>query len=1005
MKNMVNNGSPASNANTSIPAAMRPGTVTALLARLRLHSIRNRYLAAALLFLFLLLGAGWYAEQRVERVTYQGEKHLGERAQIRALLRNLTNDIWNADRILQGYLLLPDNNLRGRLGKQLDSALDGANKLASFGWIQDNDSYRERAELLVRSLTRLKKETATLTDVRSNPEKLYPAFPLMITRMLPSHTDFYTAATLAMDDALDSQKTQSQDEVYRLFADVRHRSTLMTSTFRNYVIYRFGIFGDPERTMRSQSHDMGLYISTINQLLNNLSEMDRRGQLDFVQQDSLEKMREHHKEWVAVYRDVSAIITSERWRADTPILRDNIDPPFNEAWDALRALDTGVEAYAVQDIAAFAGIADSLSRSIWWLAVGGLLVVTAGFLLFELALRRPIANVARALRAEAEGQPLVAMPATTAQEIQDLVIAFDHMRHQVHSRQERLQTVLDNAGEGIITFDERGMIQQFNRAAEKLFGWSEPEIVGTYISELVVPEQSEKREDYLRHFLRTELRRLINREGEITGRYKDGTTFPMALKITEMTLQGKTLYIGMVADISERKAMLQHLKDMAEHDGLTGLYNRTFFQEELERVVERAQRDPVQCAALLYIDLDNFKYVNDTLGHAAGDRVLLEISSILHKRLRKTDMLARLGGDEFAVLLYNARHDVATQAAEALRQRLAEYAFRERGEAVDIGCSIGVTLVTGETKSAEEALSQADLACYLAKRGGRNRVHLFDPADATNAETMSLDMGWSRRIKEAIEHGRFALACQPIVNTRSGVIESFEVLIRMRDEDGATIMPGGFLPAADRFGLSTDIDRWVIVHAIEALASQRAVLPHLRYSINLTGSTLGDLRVCDLIQQQLRRHQLDPAALTFEVTETVAIADIPVAEAFLSRLQAIGCKTALDDFGSGMASFAYLKDLPVDIVKIDGRFVRNVATNPVDEAMVKAMNDIAHALGKQTVGEFVESEECLKRLTDIGVDYAQGYYLGRPDITYPCEAIAEKLGVDGLYILPPARLN
>ncbi len=559
MKNMVNNGSPVSNTGSSVPAAMRPGTITALLARLRLHSIRNRYLTAALLFLFLLLGAGWYAEQRVERATHQGEKHLGERAQIRALLRDLTNDIWSADRTLQGYLLLPDDKLRGRLGKQLDSALDGARKLAAFGWIQDNDSYRQPAEQLVRSLTRLKKETATLAGVRSDPEKLYPAFPLMITRMLPSHTDFYTAATLAMDDALDNQKTRSQDEVYRLFADLRHRSTLMTSTFRNYVIYRFGIFGDPERTMRSQSHDMGLYISTINQLLNNLSEMDRHGQLDFVQQDSLEKMRERHKEWVAAYRDVSAIITSERWRTDTPILRDNIDPLLNEAWDSLRALDTGVEAYAVQDIAAFAGIADSLSRSIWWLAVGGLLVVTAGFLLFEVALRRPIANVARALRAEAEGQPLAAMPATTAEEIQDLVVAFDHMRHQVHSRQERLQTVLNNAGEGIITFDGRGMIQQFNRAAEKLFGWSEQEVVGTYISQLVAPEQPEKREDYLQYFLRTELRRLINREGEITGRHKDGTTFPMALKITEMALDGKTQYISMVADISERKAMLQHL--------------------------------------------------------------------------------------------------------------------------------------------------------------------------------------------------------------------------------------------------------------------------------------------------------------------------------------------------------------------------------------------------------------------------------------------------------------
>jgi EAL domain-containing protein (putative c-di-GMP-specific phosphodiesterase class I) len=208
------------------------------------------------------------------------------------------------------------------------------------------------------------------------------------------------------------------------------------------------------------------------------------------------------------------------------------------------------------------------------------------------------------------------------------------------------------------------------------------------------------------------------------------------------------------------------------------------------------------------------------------------------------------------------------------------------------------------------------------------------------------------------------------------------------------------LPAAERFGLSSDIDKWVIVHAIQTLKSQRASLPTLRYAINLSGASLSDIKICDLIHEHLQLNDLDPAALTFEVTETVAIADIPVAEAFLSRLQAIGCKTALDDFGSGMASFAYLKDLPVDSVKIDGRFVRNMAANPVDQAMVRAMNDIAHVLGKQTVAEFVESEDSFRVLTELGVDYAQGYYLGRPDITYPCEAIAEYAGTPGLCLIP-----
>jgi len=979
---------------------------TGLLARLPLRSIRARYLTIAAAFVLTLIAAAWYAGRIVAQATHQGETHVDERQQIRALLRSLTDDVWSGETALHRYLLVPEASSQRELEKRLEQAAQHAERIRRFGWIHDNPDNRAQAERLAQYIAELRNKTAYLIEVRGDHAKLFPALPTMVNKMLPAYTEFYTAASLAIGEALDDNPNAAwQSEAYRLFADSRLRSALMTSSFRNWVIARFGIFDDPERTMQAQSRDVATHLGTLRQNLARLAELDRRGQLGLAQQDALQKMQQTLRAWASAHRDVAAIILSERWRSDTPILRDTIQPLFERTWATLRALDTRVEMYAAEDIATLAGIAGTVSRSVWWLALAGVLLTAAGFLLFELAVRRPIARVARALRAEAEGAGSASIPKTTVQETQDLAIAFDHMRRQVRMRQERLQAVLDNAGEGIITFDERGTIHGFNRAAEKLFGWAEQEVVGTYISQLVAPEHGEKRDDYLTHFLRIELGRLVNREGEITGRHKDGSMFPMALKITEMRLEGKRMYIGMVADISERKAMLQHLKDMAEHDGLTGLYNRTYFQEELERVVGRARRDPVQCAALLYIDLDNFKYVNDTLGHAAGDRLLLEISSILHKRLRKTDMLARLGGDEFAVLLYNARHDVASAAAEALRRRLAEYAFRERGEAVDVGCSIGVAFVSADTVSAEEVLSQADLACYLAKRGGRNRVHLFDPADATNATTMSLDMGWSRRIKEAIEHGRFALACQPIVDTRTRTIVSFEVLIRMRDVDGTTVMPGGFLPAAERFGLSTDIDKWVIVNAIHALKAQRKTLPSLHYSINLAGSTLTDIAVCDLIHEQLKVHDLDPAALTFEVTETVAIADIPVAEAFLARLQSIGCKTALDDFGSGMASFAYLKDLPVDVVKIDGRFVRNMAASPVDQAMVRAMNDIAHALNKKTVAEFVENEDSFRLLIELGVDYAQGYYLGRPEITYPCEAIAELAGTGGLCLLPPGGTN
>ncbi|MDO8704857.1 MAG: EAL domain-containing protein, partial [Sulfuricaulis sp.] len=372
------------------------------------------------------------------------------------------------------------------------------------------------------------------------------------------------------------------------------------------------------------------------------------------------------------------------------------------------------------------------------------------------------------------------------------------------------------------------------------------------------------------------------------------------------------------------------------------------------------------------------------LGHSAGDRLIVEVAAILNKRARKSDLIARFGGDEFTVLLFDTTPMLSVQAAESFRAKLADYLFKHSGKQIDIGCSIGVTGITPTTLSAVDVLSQADLACHLAKRGGRNRVHLFNPDDAESVAAMTLDMGWSRRIKDAIENDRFVLACQPIVSTATREVDSYEVLIRMLDERNELIMPAGFLSTAERFGLSADIDKWVIQRAIGDLAKQRSERPDLRYSINLSGRTLTTPGICEVIQERLKETGLDPTALTFEVTETAAIADMSAAENFLARLQSMGCLTALDDFGSGMASFAYLKDLPVNSVKIDGRFVKNLAVNLVDQAMVKAMNEIAHALGKQTVAEFVENEESFKMLATFGVDFAQGYYLGRPDVTLPC---------------------
>lgn len=584
-------------------------------------------------------------------------------------------------------------------------------------------------------------------------------------------------------------------------------------------------------------------------------------------------------------------------------------------------------------------------------------------------------------------------------EISDLGADLELMRRELVAHNKQIAAILDNAAEGIFTFDQQGAIQSFNRSAESLFGYTADEVVGRDLTLLIPPQDAlAHRKGYLDDFLKTKVSQFIGHEGEVVGVHKDGASFHMALKVSIVAFDERQMYTALVADISDRKALMEHLKAMAEHDGLTGLFNRSYFQDSLEQLVELTRRSK-QPSALLYIDLDHFKYVNDTLGHGAGDRLLIEISSILVKLARKSDLIARLGGDEFTILLYNVPVGKVHGTAELFRKGLADYPFRQGGEQVDIGCSIGVGMITEKTQSAAEVLSRADIACHLAKRKGRNRVHIFNPEDEADVTAMSVDMGWSRRIKDAIEGGRFALACQPIVSTLSGMIESYEVLIRMLDERGELIMPGSFLPSAERFGLAKEIDKWVIVNAIETLSEQRTHSRELRFSLNLSGQTLSDPGVCDLIHQVLRRANLDPAALTFEVTETVAIADMSVAATFLSKLRQIGCKTALDDFGSGMSSFAYLKDLPVDCVKIDGRFVRNMATNSVDEAMVKAMNEIAHALGKQTIAEFVEDGVTLRLLGAHGIDYVQGYHVGRPNVVTPYKADSDQPGIPSLCLI------
>jgi len=551
------------------------------------------------------------------------------------------------------------------------------------------------------------------------------------------------------------------------------------------------------------------------------------------------------------------------------------------------------------------------------------------------------------------------------------------MLDNIKAREQRLRSILDNTAEGIITFNKAGVIESWNESAQNLFGWTEEEAVGCPIAKYIVTSIAGD-EDNSSQFTNMEKLDFCDSETDVTGKRKNGSTFPVSVKVGVMELDPETKYTALIANISERKIMMDNLRYLAEHDGLTGLFNRAYFQGELEKIVMQVKQEKGLSYALLYIDLDNFKYVNDTLGHAAGDKILVDVTTILQRRTRRGDILARLGGDEFVVLLSEVKRDDIKIIAETFRQQMDDYVLHYEGKIVDIGCSIGASFITHSVESVRTVMSQADVACHLAKRAGRNRVHLYSEKDQGDVESMSSDMGWSHRIKKAVEHNSFVLVLQSIVNSSEGKLECYEVLIRMKNSDGSLISPIVFIPTSERFGLASKIDLWVVEHAIKYLAIIRQHNPEIRFSVNLSAQSLTDPEVLRSIPFFIKKYNLQADALTFEVTETAAISDISVASSFLIDLQKLGCLTSIDDFGSGMASFAYLRELSVDIVKIDGRFVKNLTNSDVDQSMVKAMNDISHALGKKTVAEFVEDKRHFELIREIGIDYAQGYYFDKP---------------------------
>ena len=565
------------------------------------------------------------------------------------------------------------------------------------------------------------------------------------------------------------------------------------------------------------------------------------------------------------------------------------------------------------------------------------------------------------------------------QEVEQRQNAEDALQRQRDLARVTLRSIAD----GVITTDTEGRVRYLNPAAEHLTGWRYADAVGRPIGVVFPARDMEHggRPLSFDHCLAGACDQGHGENTELTRRNGELVTVEHSVSpIRDESSQQQGLVLVFHDDTETRELAVQ-LSYQASHDALTGLLNRRAVELELENALRSSQNSGDR-HAFLYIDLDQFKVVNDTCGHVAGDQLLRQVGKLLQQRTRHSDCLARLGGDEFGLLLRDCPLEKSREIAEELLAALNTFRFVWQDRSFKIGASIGVALIENHSESVESILSMADSACYLAKEKGRSRVQLSLPDDAELIVRQG-EMHWVSRIQQALADDRLVLFGQPIVPVDPDADEPphHEILVRMLDEQGELIAPTAFIPAAERYGMMHDVDRWIIERTFRFIEQARKVWPNERagtYSINLSGETMAHDDILAYIRELLERYAIDPRQICFEVTETAAIANLASAIDLMTALRKDGCRFALDDFGSGLSSFGYLRALPVDYLKIDGAFVRNLDSEPIDRVMVEAINNVGHAMNLKTIAEFVESEAVMRELQRLGIDYAQGYNIGRP---------------------------
>jgi diguanylate cyclase (GGDEF)-like protein/PAS domain S-box-containing protein len=565
----------------------------------------------------------------------------------------------------------------------------------------------------------------------------------------------------------------------------------------------------------------------------------------------------------------------------------------------------------------------------------------------------------------------------------------DHksIERKLFAEKELAETTLAAIGDAVITTDAKGNIQYFNPVAEHLTGWTLHEVKGLPLTDVfnIVNDITRRTvENPLHKVLR--FGQIVNLANNTVLIARDGTEYPIEDSAAPIRASNGEI-IGVVLvfhDVTQSRYLARQLSWQANHDDLTGLFNRRTFELQLLDSIVGA-RSQGQHHVLCFLDLDQFKAVNDTCGHAAGDELLCQVTKLLQERVRVTDTLARLGGDEFGLLLHQCSLEQAEQVAEALRKRIQEFQFIWQGKVFTIGVSIGLAAIDANCQNLNTVLSAADAACYAAKERGRNCIYVYQSDDLKLVQHRN-EMQWISKIDQALREDRFQLYFQKITPVMEGSeTDHYEILLRLVDESGELVLPMAFIPAAERYHLIPAIDQWVIrtffsqyeKHQQQFIGNGKVGRNGL-YTINLSGGSVNSEEFMAFLKGQFAEHNIAPQRICFEITETTAIANLDQAAQLIHSLKELGCRFALDDFGSGMSSLAYLKNLPVDYLKIDGGFIKDIDRDRIDYAMVDSFNRLSHLMGIQTIAECVESESVLKQLQKIGVDYAQGFCIDKP---------------------------